>query len=615
MNYLKTVLCSLLTSAAFSANADNIHISVSPGGLSPEYALRQAREMRRLHKVGENDTVYIDMADGVYRLEETLFIRPEDSGTTTSPTIFRARHKGKAVLSGGMQVQMQPCNELLGWWTYKPVVGQQTLNVRQLWHRDVKVPHASLVPLDSMVTMIDFRKDRREIVIPRSAFEPILDVIASARMGFDDDDLRAERLKEQELRNLEMIVHQRWAIAILRVKDFVVEGETVRLTFHDPESRLEFEHPWPQPVINEDRGDGKLRTSSFNLLGGFSLVQPSTWYQDNNTGSIYYFPSEQESQTQDASWRKFTIPVLHQLVEISGSLERPVHDVMFQGIAFQHAAWTRPSEKGHVTLQGGMYLLDAYKLDIPGLPEKAYLENQAWIERPEAAITVRGGRHIDFLDCEFSHLGATGLDYVWADSACVVRNCHFSDIGGTALALGAFPDRGFETHVPFRPVNMQELCSDFLIEGNLIENATNEDWGCVGIGAGYVADVTICDNELRELNYSGICVGWGWTPLNSGMRNNHIVRNRVHHFAKMLYDAGGIYTLSYQPGSSIEENVLTDIYPPRYATNLRGFYIYLDEATDGFMIRNNICTDLLFGDNRPGPDVHWIDNKTLVPSR
>ena len=62
------------------------------------------------------------------------------------------------------------------------------------------------------------------------------------------------------------------------------------------------------------------------------------------------------------------------------------------------------------------------------------------------------------------------------------------------------------------------------------------------------------------------------------------------------------------PGSTIEDNIIDEIYPPKYATNLRGFYIYLDEATDGVTIRNNWCPEERFGDNRPGPDVHWINN-------
>ena len=42
---------------------------------------------------------------------------------------------------------------------------------------------------------------------------------------------------------VEMIVHQRWAIAILRVKEMITEGAKTVVRFHDPESRLEFAHP------------------------------------------------------------------------------------------------------------------------------------------------------------------------------------------------------------------------------------------------------------------------------------------------------------------------------------------------------------------------------------
>ena len=525
----KSVLLSMVMALSGSiCLAEPVHVYASPDGLSPHEALREAREMRRLHKVGASDTLYIHLAEGTYYLGETLFVRPEDSGTPSSPTVIIGAENGKSVLSGGVPLKM---HQDLNTCKISPIYesyalnGRNPISIRQLWQDDHKLPHASLVPLDSMINIIDFRKEEREVWIPLSAFQPFL-----------QSDV------DREISNLEMILHQRWAIAILRVKSYVVEGDIVKLKFEEPESRLEFEHPWPQPVVNEDRGDGVLRTSSFNLLGGKGLIKPGTWYQNNSgfsRGSIYYYPAEGEQNCENLA---FTI---------------------FRNVSFQHAAWNRPSFKGHVTLQGGMYLLDAYKLQIPGLPEKEYLENQAWIERPEAAVTVRGGQRINFEGCEFTHLGATGLDYVWADSTCVVKGCHFHDIGGTALALGAFPDRGFETHVPFRPVNMRELCSDFLIADNLIEDVTNEDWGCVGIGAGYVADCIIEHNIVRDVNYSGICVGWGWTPLDSGMKNNHIRGNKVYRFAKMLYDAGGIYTLSYMPGSTIEDNIIDEIYPPK----------------------------------------------------
>lgn len=61
------------------------------------------------------------------------------------------------------------------------------------------------------------------------------------------------------------------------------------------------------------------------------------------------------------------IPALETLVTIDGTLSRPVKHIQFNGITFEHTSWMRPSYQGHVTLQGGFPLLDAYKLQEPGL--------------------------------------------------------------------------------------------------------------------------------------------------------------------------------------------------------------------------------------------------------
>ena len=106
---------------------------------------------------------------------------------------------------------------------------------------------------------------------------------------------------------------------------------------------------------------------------------------------------------------------------------------------------------------------------------------------------------------------------------------------------------------------------------------------------------------MSNVNYSGICVGWGWTAKESGMRDNRITGNYVHGYAKMLYDAGGLYTLSNQPGSVISGNRLSLPADAPYATNSRAFCVYFDEATDGFTVEGNDMPKPLFGYNRPGP--------------
>ena len=557
-------------------------------------AIKQAREWRRLNRPEVAGGIYIRLEEGVYAQRNSLFLRPEDGGTSDSPTVICAVDGAHPVISGGVAVTgwKRGCNhpavpEKLRqkiWSVEAPLIGNRRVETRQMWVNGHKVQRAAQFPDGGLERMIDFNPEEQTITIPVS------------------QSVNPKRL--QNAGQLEMIVHQRWAIAILRVKSIDVKDGQAVVRFHEPESHLEFGHPWPQPVIGGEKGN-----SSFCLTNALELLdQPGEWFQEYPSGTIYYYP--QASENMETA--EVIIPTLETLVTIDGTLSRPVKHIQFNGITFEHTSWMRPSYQGHVTLQGGFPLLDAYKLQEPGLPEKAELENQAWITRPETAIRVRGAEHIDFKHCTFRHLSSTGLDYEWAVTASSVEDCQFTDIGGTALLVGAFPDGGLETHIPFIPADVRELCSHITIRNNFISNVTNEDWGCVGIGAGYVRNMDISHNEVCHLNYSGICVGWGWTSLESGMCNNRIEANYVHHFARRLYDAGGLYTLSNQPGSVMRNNRIEHLIEAPYATNDRAFYIYLDEATDGYTMENNWCPAERFDSNRPGKKNVWKNNGPQV---
>ncbi len=476
-------------------------------GESIHDALRQAREWRRTGDTRCLGGITIRIETGRYYMSEPLFLRPEDSGTAESPTTIVG--DGDVTLFG-----------------------------------DTRQKHTQVWPKEGMERMTDFRIDDCAIIIPT----PPADVLATER--------------------LEMVVHQRWAIAILRVKGMKVQGDQTAVSFMEPESRLEFDHPWPQPVIGGEQGN-----SSFLL---------------------------RTTEQRDG---------IEQLVIIDGASH-----VTFQGITFEHTCWNRPLHKGHVTLQGGFPLIDAYKLkENEGLPWDSGLENQAWVERPMSAVSVRNACHVNFDHCCFQHLGATALDYIDQVSDCTVSSCYFDDIGGTAIMGGSFAESPREVHRPY--ADLAERCERLFISDNTIHNVSSEDHGAVAVALGYVRDCTVSNNTVYQMNYSGICVGWGWTSHDTGMRNNRITRNHVSDYARLLYDAGGIYTLSNQPGSEISGNIIERPSPSPYATNKRAFCIYLDARTDGFTLRNNRTDESKdkpgrlikrdeIGDNQPG--IHLI---------
>jgi len=548
---------------ALPAAAGDIY--VGPDG-SVAAALRQAREWRRLQRAEARDGVRIHLADAVYAADEPLFLRPEDSGTAEAPTVIVG-----GTLSGGLPVTGWRREGQL-WVAEAPRRGGRIVETRQLWVNGRKAQLAR----GGWARMKAFSTADRSITLPEEA------------MPREADTMRAE-----------LFVLQRWACAILRIRRVERRAGEVKLWFHEPESRLEFEHPWPQPVINGERGSSAAFVQGARCL----LDEEGEFWQSYPDGRIYYMPRQEDEALCGANGGiacQAVVPVLTTLVEIAGTEERPVEHIRFEGTRFCHAAWMAPSWRGHVTLQGGFPLIDAYKLEEPGLFHKAALENQAWIARPEAAVHVECARGIEFRDCTFEHLAATGLDMERRVHGSTIAGCLFHDIGGTAVMAGPFGEGAFETHIPY---SGGALCDSLTVSRCIVRDATNEDWGAVGIACGYVSNTTVDACTVDSVNYSGICMGWGWTARNSGMHHNSITNNIVSHYARHLYDAGGIYTLSRQPGSVISRNTISAPEKAPFATNDRAFAIYFDEATDGFTVTGNTMDPASIGWNQPGADM------------
>lgn len=596
MHFMKTKIIAILSLLLLSCSAIKAADIIVRQGESIADAIKQAREWRRLARMGHAeyqakiaDGINIRIQSGTYTLTKPLFIRPEDAGTESSPT--KIIGEDNVVISGGVKVE--------GWKKHKgniyvaptPLHNGRLVETRQLWTGEKKATLAQADPIGTLTKITDFDKEGKRIIIPKT------DIISKSILNTKGKSNLNATGKSS---NLSMLLCQRWAIAYLRIKDATDLGNgNIALTFHEPESEIEFSHPWPQPVVE---GDNR---SAFTLQNAYEFLdEQDEWYQEGD--KIYFY-------SKNGAPQNVVIPAATSLLNIEGSEQTPVSNITIENIRFEHSAWLRPNFEGHVTLQGGFRMLDAYKLPIEGLYHKAGLENQAWIVRAETAVSAKNCRKINFNNCHFNHLSATALDLISNVSEAAVSNCTFSDIGGTALQLGDFGEGSFETHIPYIPTDDSKLCNNIIIRGNTIHDATNEDWGCVGISAGYVRDVLIEENHVYDLNYSGICVGWGWTKLDSSMKRNIIRKNKVHDFAKQLYDAGGIYTLSYQPESQIVDNEIYNIGQAPYATNNRAFYIYFDEATDGFIVKGNKMhsdhpiPNEKFGYNQPGPDMQIED--------
>ena len=543
-------------------------------------AVRKAREIRRT----ENMKVTIHLAPGVYHLYEPLHLRPEDSSLTIEGD--------GAIISGGQEINIWKEQDQKIYVADIPDFNGRPVDFRQLWRNWEKAVRArDIVDFEQMHRILTYDKKNKVLWIPKVAVASLL----------QEDQVK------QGCEYVEMVLHEMWCTSNLRIKSLTPQGDSVAVRFHDPEAKIQFEHPWPSPMTPNTGHPSPFYITNAKPL----LDSPGEWYHDIREHKLYYYPRDHEGMGKVLL---ATYPVLETLVEVVGTADHPVHDITIKGVTFSHTTWMRPSEKGHVPLQAGMYLTEAYKLR-PQIDRKNNhkLDNQGWLGRADAAVEVRHGENVSFEGCRFEHLGGSGLDYVVGCKGGKVSDCTFSDIAMNGLVVGSFSPEGLETHLPYQPADSREVCSGLTIEQSEFYNVSNEDWGCVAIAAGYVSDINIAHNTIHDVSYTGISLGWGWNRDSVCMKNNRVHANLIYDYAQHMYDCAGIYTLGNQPGTVISENVVRDIARPSYVHDPNHwFYLYTDEGSSNIAVRDNWTPTEKYLQNANGPGNVWENNGPQV---
>jgi hypothetical protein len=588
---MKKLLLSLFLIVSITATAADIYVSPVGNDASSgdsahplatlSSAIRMAREMRRLCSEGAKDGITIHLMSGVHRLYEPVVVRTEDSGTTDSPTIIRG--EDGAVLSGGVRICGWKRQGKL-WVARVPDFNGRPLDFRQLWINGRKAVRARDVSDFEQMNRIRWvDKKNQTIWVPASSVKKIITAPYP-----------------------EMVLHEMWCVANLRIKSITLRGDSAGLTFHNPESRLQFEHPWPSPMYNCEHN------SPFYLTNAIELTDTEgEWYHDIRTGLLYYYPRKDENMsTADAE-----VPAIETLVKVTGTAENGVHDVTFDNIRFSYTTWMRPSYYGSVPLQAGMFLTEAYRLR-PKMERSNgdhKLDNQGWTGRADAAVEVSCGSNINFHGCRFEHIGGSGLDYIVGDDGGTTDDCIFSDISLNGYVAGSFASEGLESHIAYNPSDSSEVCRHQTLRNCMLKDIANDDWGCVAVCAGYVSDINIEHNEIHDVSYTGISLGWGWTCSPNCMKNNIVHANRIYRYAMHMYDTAGIYTLSMQPNSSVTENAVYGICHPSYVHDPNHwFYLYTDEGSSFITVKDNYTESEKYLKNANGPGCVWTNNGPQV---
>lgn len=348
--------------------------------------------------------------------------------------------------------------------------------------------------------------------------------------------------------DIELGYYNSWGHIICKVKSISADGDRARVSM---------EQPW---FMLASRKEGVQATEPSYIENAFELLdEPGEWYFDRSEHTLYYLPNEGEDMTAAS----VTVPVLETLVDIRGTLDKPVDDLRFENITFAEATWRLPSQIGHIDEQAGFRFSAA---NIFERDDHLVNVHNEYLKSP-ANVVVHAGTHIRFDDCTFTRLGGAGIDLECGARENVISRCHFFDISGSAIQIG---DVLAADHHPDDP--------RLIVAGNRVVDNEIHDIGVeyqdsVGVFAGYVRETIVAHNHIYDLPYSGVSMGWGWGEADAGgstyagpyrfvtptpARDNRIEFNHIHDVMRSRNDGGGIYTLGNQPGTVIRGNHIHD---------------------------------------------------------
>lgn len=595
--------CAVMIAVASTAQAkdrssgNTVVIAVAPDGNdaatgTPAHPFRTLqRAQQAVRQVNGAHNVTVQLATGTYRIARPLIFTAQDGGRNGHHVLWSAAPGAHPVISGAIPVT--------GWKLFdaaRHIYVANTpvgLDSRQLWVNNHLASVAS-------------------IEIPRSA-------VRFTRRGMVLTDPKYDFLAQlPEQNRIEVVATGFFTKRFSPVEK--ISGHT--LVMQQP--------AWDNNLWGYDTIEAPFHPELSHLYLANSLAflnKPGQWYLDPVQGKLYLRPPD----GVDIHSMNVELPRLTVLVSIGNSLAAPVEDLGFRGIQFSYTTWLGPStNQGYASQQSGSYLAGRAALYpanpiatcARGCPDFESMRNE-WSQMP-ASVQVSAARRITFDDDVFAHLGQYALG-IGNDSDAmlsgvglgtsyvrVLGSVFTDDAGGAILAGGVRRD----AHHPRDP---RQINRELIIRDNRIYAVSEDYQDNSAILSTYVDGAVILHNDVSDVPYDAIDIGYGWGIEDPGgdpnyrtfmhgyqfpqnpvyttpttYRDNVVAFNRIHNAKQLFHDGGAIYNLSASPGTLILENYIFD--------NHGRIGIYLDEGSRYITVRRNVVQD---------PGGEWLNINTV----
>jgi len=373
----------LLAVCLLSCQKKAIDIYISPQGNDnnsgsknqPVQSLSRAQNLTKKY-VG-NSPVNVILEDGTYYLSETMVFKPEDSGSEKFPVTWQAANEGKAVISGGLELELK-------WEPYRDGIFRAEIEgnvtIDQLYingqrQRMARFPNA---------------------VEGKNVFDT-WELIHTREPDPKNDPLNPERIASWE----------NPAGAYVHAMHNALWGDMHwKVIVRDADGSLQLEGGWQNNRPSPMHPRYRMVENVFE-----ELDVPGEWYFDEKKGILYYFPSP----GTDITSAKVEIVRLKHLIEFQGTKENPVQFVHLNGLVFRHAARSF-------------------------MENREQLLRSDWTVYRGGALVFDGATDCVVSDCEFDQLGGNSIFVNNYNRRLTFKSCHIHHGGANGIAFVGDPE-------------------------------------------------------------------------------------------------------------------------------------------------------------------------------